>query len=239
MTLIWILCGIVLLVLLVLFVRWWLIVQLDKRISNYQSDLLNRHIEEVEQMYKQVRGWRHDYRNHIQVMKAHLDAARYEELNQYLYALSEDLNTVDTVLKTGNVMVDAILNSKLNLAESQGIQVNAKATVPPALSVEPLDICVIIGNLMDNAIEACGRISDAKERFIRVYMGTHKGQFYISVTNSASELRRKGLHYLSTKAHGDHGFGLMRIDHITKKCGGAVNRQSEEGVFATEILLPI
>ena len=235
----WLLGGILLLGILILLVRYWLIRQVDRRISNYQNDLLNRHIEEVEQMYRQVRGWRHDYRNHIQVMKAHLDAGRYEDLDHYLQLLGEDLASVDTVIKTGNVMVDAILNSKLNLAASQNITVNAKATVPPTLSVEPLDICVILGNLMDNAIEACMRITDSEKRFIRVYMGTHKGQFYISVTNAASEFRRKGQSYLSTKSQVGHGFGLMRIDHITSKYGGAVNRQSEEGVFATEILLPI
>ena len=190
-------------------------------------------------MYRQVRGWRHDYRNHIQVMKAHLDAGRYEELDHYLQLLGENLASVDTVIKTGNVMVDAILNSKLNLAASQEIAVNVKATVPPTLSVESIDICVILGNLMDNAIEACMRLPDSEKRFIRVYMGSHKGQFYISVTNAAAVLRRKGTSYLSTKSQSGHGFGLVRIDRVAAKYGGAVNRQSEEGVFATEILLPI
>lgn len=235
----WIPLGLLVLCLLGLLVRHWVIQLVDKRIANYQSDLLNRHIEEVEQMYRQVRGWRHDYRNHIQVMKAHLDAGRYEELDHYLQLLGENLASVDTVIKTGNVMVDAILNSKLNLAASQEIAVNVKATVPPTLSVESIDICVILGNLMDNAIEACMRLPDSEKRFIRVYMGSHKGQFYISVTNAAAVLRRKGTSYLSTKSQSGHGFGLVRIDRVAAKYGGAVNRQSEDGVFATEILLPI
>ena len=167
---VYLLGGALLLGILVLLVRQWLIRQVDRRISGYQNDLLNRHVEEVEQMYRQVRGWRHDYRNHIQVMKAHLDAGRYEELDHYLQLLGEDLASVDTVIKTGNVMVDAILNSKLNLAASQEIAVNVKATVPPTLSVESIDICVILGNLMDNAIEACMRLADSQKRFIRVYM---------------------------------------------------------------------
>lgn len=146
---------------------------------------------------------------------------------------------MDTVLKTGDVMVDAILNSKLNLISSHNIPVNAKATVPENLSLSPLELCVIIGNLMDNALEACLRIEDPQARFIRIYMGLHRGQFYLSVTNSAPPLRRKGGDYLSTKSGQSHGFGLMRIDRITARCGGRVNRQSEEGVFATEILLPI
>ena len=78
---VYLLGGVLLLGVLILLVRQWLIRQVDRRISGYQSDLLNRHIEEVEQMYRQVRGWRHDYRNHIQVMKAHLDAGRYGSLS--------------------------------------------------------------------------------------------------------------------------------------------------------------
>lgn len=235
----WLLIGLLILILAVYFVRRWVIRLVDRKISTYQNDLINRHIEEVNEMYRQVRGWRHDYRNHIGVMKAHLDAGRYEDVDSYLRQLNEDLSTVDTVLKTGNVMVDAILNSKLNLIASHGISVNAKASVPENLSASPLDLCVIIGNLMDNALEACLRIEDTKKRFIRLYMGTHKGQFYISVTNSTAMLRRKGRSYLSTKQGQDHGFGLMRIDRIAARCDGTVNRQSEEGVFATEILLPV
>ena len=94
---VYLLGGALLLGILVLLVRQWLIRQVDRRISGYQNDLLNRHVEEVEQMYRQVRGWRHDYRNHIQVMKAHLDAGRYEELDHYLQLLGEDLASVDTV----------------------------------------------------------------------------------------------------------------------------------------------
>lgn len=235
----WIFIGLLALLLAAYFIRRWMIRLVDQRISNYQNDLINRHIEEVNEMYRQVRGWRHDYRNHIGVMKAHLDAGRYDDVDTYLHQLNEDLSTVDTVLKTGNVMVDAILNSKLNLIASHGISVNAKATVPENLSASPLDLCVIIGNLMDNALEACLRMEDTEKRFIRLYMGTHKGQFYISVTNSAATLRRKGRSYLSTKQGQEHGFGIMRIDRITARCGGSVNRQSEAGVFATEILLPI
>ncbi len=239
MTLLWIFLCLLVLILAGVLIRFWVIRLVDQRISNYQNDLLNRHIEEVNEMYRQVRGWRHDYRNHIQVLKAHLDEGRYAAADAYLSELAQDLTTVDTVLKTGNVMVDAILNSKLNLIASHNIPVNAKATVPENLSLSPLELCVIIGNLMDNALEACLRIEDPQARFIRLYMGLHRDQFYLSVTNSAPPLRRKGGDYLSTKSGQSHGFGLMRIDRITARCGGRVNRQSEEGVFATEILLPI
>lgn len=211
---------------------------IDRRIAAYQNDLMVKHCDEVENIYRQMRGWRHDYHNHIQAMLALSEHP--EKLQQYLWKLNDDLQKVDTVIKTGNVMVDAILNSKLSLIKTKNIAVHAKATVPETLTVSEIDLCAIIGNLLDNAMEACLRQEASGERFIRVYIGTLKKQLYICVTNSMDgNARKSGKAYLTSKASGAHGFGLMRIDYLAQKYHGYVNRQSEEGAFATEVMLPL
>ena len=214
----------------------------NRRISRFQNDLVNRHYDEVETMYRKMRGWRHDYHNHIQTLKAHMDMAQYEQASLYLDRLEEDLRTVDTVLKTGNVMVDAILNSKLTLIQERHIQTDATALVPEDIPISGIDLSVLIGNLLDNAMEACMQMPES-ERFIRIYIDIVKKQLYIAVTNSMSgRARRSGLQYLTTKSGGHagvHGFGLVRIDRIVSKYGGFLNRQDEEGVFATEVMLPL
>ncbi len=211
----------------------------DRKISRFQNELVDRHYAEVETMYRKMRGWRHDYHNHIQVLKAHMEFARYEEAKQYLTMLNDDLSTVDTVIKTGNVMVDAILNSKLTMIREREIRVDATAVVPQDVPFSGIDLSVLIGNLLDNAMEACAQVANKDERFIRIYIDIVKKQLYISVTNSMKgRAKKKGLQYLSTKA-GLHGFGLIRIDRIASKYGGFINRQNEEGVFATEVMLPL
>ncbi len=191
-------------------------------------------------MYRQMRGWRHDYHNHIQTMKAHLAFSQMEELARYLDDLNQDLANIDTVLKTGNVMVDAILNSKLSLIKSHEISVHATAVVPSVLTVSEIDLCVIIGNLLDNALEACLKLTESHDRFIRIYIGRLKGQLYISISNAVGgEVNKQGHRYLSTKDAASHGFGLLRVDRIAEKYEGFVNRQNEDGVFATEIMLPL
>jgi two-component system sensor histidine kinase AgrC len=210
----------------------------DRHIAAYQNDLIQKHCEEVQNIYRQMRGWRHDYHNHIQLMKAYLSLGQTVELEGYLNQLDTDLTYVDTVVKTGNVMVDAVLNSKLSLIRSKEIAVTAKAVVPEKLSVLEVDLCVIIGNLLDNAMEACLRQENG-ERFIRIFIGILKQQLYISVSNSAGKVTKTGGRYLSSKQSSTHGFGLIRVDRIAEKYGGFVNRQNEEGVFATEILLPL
>ncbi len=211
---------------------------IDRRIAEYQKELIAKHCDEVQNIYQTMRGWRHDYHNHIQTLLAL--SGNEAKTREYLLKLNDDLTQVDTVLKTGNVMVDAILNSKLSLIRSKEIRVNAKAVVPTELNVSEIDLCVIIGNLLDNAMEACLRQTEEKERFIRVFIGVLKEQLYISVSNSVEGgIKKSDKTYFSGKGSEAHGFGLASIDRIAAKYDGYVNRQDEEGVFATEVLLPL
>lgn len=212
--------------------------QIDRRIAKYQSDLIKTHYDEVENMYRQIRGWRHDYRNHIQVMKAYAANGDMEAIKEYLDKLDTDLSTVDTVIKTGNSMADAILNSKISLARSKKIEVKADAHIPFKLKTSEIDLCVIIGNLFDNAIEASLSLPE-EQRLIRVYMDMKNTQLYISFTNftSGKKLKKQGGRFSTTKGDG-HGFGLIRIDNIINRLNGYISRNSEDGAFTTEILIP-
>lgn len=212
--------------------------KIEKRIDLYQKELIETHYREVNNMYRQIRGWRHDYRNHIQTMKAYAASGDLESIKRYLDLLDEDLTTVDTVLKTGNQMTDAILNSKISLAMSKGIEVVADAHIPVKLKSSEIDLCCIIGNLFDNAIDASLALEEGK-RVIRVYMDMKGTQLYISFTNLTAEkkLKKEGKIYKSTKGEG-HGFGLIRIDAIVERLDGYISRNSEDGAFTTEILLP-
>ncbi len=212
--------------------------KIDKQIAAYQQELIQTHYAEVENMYRQIRGWRHDYRNHIQTMKAYAAKEDWQAICRYLEELDADLSTVDTVIKTGNPMTDAILNSKISLAKSKDIEVLADAHIPVKLSLSELDLCCIIGNLFDNAIEASLQLPP-QQRLIRVYMDMKNTQLYISFTNftAGKKLPKSGRFFPTTKGQG-HGFGLVRIDAIVDRLEGYISRNSEDGAFTTEILLP-
>jgi sensor histidine kinase regulating citrate/malate metabolism len=214
----------------------WLI---DRRITAYQTDLVTKHYDEVQNIYNQMRGWKHDYHSHLQVIKAYLSLGRKAELEAYLNELDRDLTSIDLIVKTGNIMLDAILNSKLSLASARKIVINAKAAAPANMQMSDVDLCVVVGNLLDNAIEACMKIDDGDKRFIRVYIGLFKEQLYISISNSSGREIKKIGGRIQTSKTGRHGFGLIRVDRVVQKYGGYVNRQYEEGVFATEIMLPV
>ena len=211
---------------------------IDRRIAAYQRQLIETHYQEVENMYRQMRGWRHDYRNHIQTMKVLASSGDLEGIRSYLDRLDTDLNTVDLAVKTGNAMADAILNSKISLAKSRDIPVQVDAHIPVKLKMSELDLCCVIGNLFDNAIEASLALPP-EERLIRVYMDMKGTQRYLSFTNFTAQGKREKRdgRFLTTKGEG-HGFGLVRIDAIVERLEGYLSRNSEDGAFTTEILIP-
>ena len=211
---------------------------IDRRIAAYQRQLIETHYQEVENMYRQMRGWRHDYRNHIQTMKVLASSGDLEGIRSYLDRLDTDLNTVDLAVKTGNAMADAILNSKISLAKSRDIPVQVDAHIPVKLKMSELDLCCIIGNLFDNAIEASLALPP-EERLIRVYMDMKGTQLYLSFTNftAGGKREKRNGRFLTTKGEG-HGFGLVRVDAIVERLEGYLSRNSEDGAFTTEILIP-
>lgn len=212
--------------------------RLHKKLAAYQREIMETHYRETETMYQEMRGWRHDFRNHLQLLKSYAQKGDLDAVRAYLAELEQDLSRVDPAVKTGNTMADAILNSKISLARSKGVPVRADARIPVKLSISDLDLCVILGNLFDNAIEASVKLPES-QRLIRLYMDMKGSQLYISFTNFApgGKLTQAGGRFSTTKGSG-HGFGLLRIDSVVKRLGGYLRRASEEGAFTTEILLP-
>lgn len=210
----------------------------DLSSAAFQRSLLESHYQEVKDIYLQMRGWRHDYHNHLQSFKSYLAQGQVEELSEYLNELEAELDSIDTLVKSGNAMVDAILNSKLSLAKKYSIDMNVKVAVLAALPITDVDLCVILGNLMDNAIEACRQI-EADERWLRLYLDTQGEQLYLSIQNAAKEiLDFNERNYISTK-RGDHGLGLKRVSLLVEKYQGFLNLQNEPGIFAVEVSVPL
>lgn len=211
----------------------------ETQTERFQRDILGQQYEEIREIYLNMRGWRHDYHNHIQVMKVQLAMGQLEEMRQYMDGLERDLDSIDTYVKSGNMMTDAILNSKLALAKQKSVNnINCKAVLPETLSIEDVDLCVLLGNLLDNAIEACEKIPE-EMRFLRIYMVAKKSQLYVSIQNSAKEeLDFNERNYISTK-RGVHGLGMKRVKAMTDKYDGYLTLANESGIFAAEVTLPL
>ena len=206
------------------------------KLVEYQTEQSRRHLEEVRSIHREMRGYKHDFHNHLQTMKIYLDAGDVERAKEYLSELDRQLREVDTLLKTGNVSLDAILSAKIAQAKSEKVAVTVKANVPEKLTVSDLELSIVVGNLLDNAIEACR--ASAGEKFIRLFVGMKGKMLYFSMLNSAGAKREKLGSLFKTGKSGAHGFGLRRAEAIIQDHGGWVKYNSEEGAFTSEFLVP-
>lgn len=207
----------------------------EKNEDNRENELIQYTLE-VETIYNKMRGIRHDYRNNLQVMQAFLETGELDSLGKYLAELVNEMNQVDTIIRTGNVLIDSLVNTKMSIAKNNGVNVDATAFAPKELTIDATDIATILGNLLNNAIEATMH-SKNQDKFIRIYIAPMKDMLYINVTNSMDKSPK--INFTSIKAPNRMGFGLRRIDATVKKYNGFLNRQWEEGVFSTEVTLPL
>ena len=176
---------------------------------------------------KEMRGYKHDFHHHLQTLKGQLEAGEIERALAYIEQLDTQLMQVDTLLKTGNVSLDAILSAKIAQAKAEAITVTVKANVPDILTISDLELSIVIGNLLDNAIESCRTVTG--ERFIRIYF---------SMLNTAGPKKKKTGSLFATHKDGVHGFGLRRAEAILEEHGGWVKYNSEDGAFTSEFLVP-
>ncbi|MBE6664683.1 MAG: GHKL domain-containing protein [Ruminococcaceae bacterium] len=206
------------------------------KLVEYQTEQSEKHLMEVRSIHKEMRGYKHDFHHHLQTLKGQLEAGEIDRALAYIEQLDRQLMNMDTLLKTGNVSLDAILSAKISQAKAENIAVTVKANVPDSLTVSDVELSIIIGNLLDNAIEAC-RIAKG-DRFIRIYMAMKGNMLYFSMLNTSGEKKKKKGSLFSSHKDGVHGFGLRRAEAILHEHGGWVKYNSEDGAFTSEFLVP-
>ncbi len=216
----------------------YLFAETDLVFARSLDQIMANYVQEINQLYENVRGWRHDYHNHLQSLKTTVAKDRKEETLAYLADLENHLQEIEQIVKSGNTMLDAVVNSKLTIAQQQNIPLNAKVFVGTQPLINDVDMVVILGNILDNAIEANLEIPDPKQRLLRVYISILKQQLYIVVTNARPENQQIKPDYASTK-NDKRGLGIRRINALVAKYDGLLNRQYEDGFFVTELLLPL
>jgi len=207
------------------------------KIVELQTEQSKTHLDEVRSIHKEMRGYKHDFHNHLQTLKGYIEAGESERALKYIEELDYGVMNTDTLLKTGNVSVDVILSAKIAKAKSKGINVTVKANLPDNLNVTDVELSIVIGNLLDNAIEACTASTD-KEPFIRVYLIMKSNMLYFSMLNSSGDKLKKDGSLFNSKKGGFHGFGLRRAESIIEKHGGWIKYNSEDGAFSSEFLVP-
>lgn len=189
----------------------------------------------LEEQYSQMARVRHDFKNHIISLGMLLENRQWEKMESYLARMTEAGSLKSSEEATGNQVVDALIYQKRRQAEQEGISWECEMQIPKNLYVDEFDLCVLLGNLLDNAIEACGRLPGGEYRFIHIQAGMVKKCFFIEVRNSTNISELGCSQKENVK---EHGIGLWNIQDTVQKYNGAANTEIKNNIFLISILLP-
>lgn len=215
----------------------------DQQAQLQQAQLSQAHYNELRSLYRETRTWRHDYSNHLATLEGLATAGKSDELMLYLGELKGSLSKITMRVHTGSELVDVILSTKLATAEQLGIAVDMDISVNMGeVELSVVDATSLVGNLLDNAIEACEKvIEEGGQGAIRLNLSRNKDQLSLYLCNSTIgdiQVDDKG-NLLTSKKSGDHGIGTKQVKSLVKKYKGHVNYHTENGQFETFVTLSL
>lgn len=182
----------------------------------------------------------HDYKNHMLVIRELLSEKSYSEAETYVSTLCDSLrqeNFAQTY--TGVEIVDAVLNVKQNEGINYGIKTDIRASYPHNSGIVSVDICTILGNLLDNAIEACAKVTPKEKRHIGVRISYTENVVMIKIENMAEEnpFLKSETFKTTKKGSTEHGLGIPIVKNILEKYHGDLKQICENGVFVSKVIL--
>lgn len=208
----------------------------QRDIYRQQTDHYKNQLELITESQGRMRALRHDMRNHILHLRAELQQGNHRDLLLYLEKMEEELQNPKEHAKTGNREIDSLLNYKLERARQVLGKVECSINVPAELMTKSFDINVILGNLLDNAVEAA---QESGQKWLKFVMRADRGVLLIHVANSFGRAPvKKGDRFLSTKKDsGEHGIGLRNVERMVERLNGEIGFRCEEQMFAVDVML--
>lgn len=212
-------------------------------LSNMRSKnkMLEKIVHEVENLNNKLRGQRHDFLNHLQVVHSLMEMDEYVEASKYIEETYQDINKISRILKTSNVAINALLQAKLQESENIGIKV--KVIISSNLNnlkASSWEICRVLGNLIDNAMDATGK---EEKKFLTIEIYEDLIGHIFKITNNGEKIPKEITHKIfeagfTTKGEKGEGMGLSIVNQIVTSYGGTINVCSNEKSTTFTVKIP-
>ncbi|WP_046215589.1 sensor histidine kinase [Paenibacillus wulumuqiensis] len=202
-----------------------------------QMDYQDANYEKTVHTFKDIKRIIHDTNQHLIYIE---ECIRRQEPEAAIEHIHTTLNRVDQAyyrVNTGNLVIDALVSNTLSIGQSNGIRIDTRLRLhSPAVRIERYDLCVVLGNLLDNAIEASKQIRLADDRYISINIHSSESTLYIHITNHSSQ---SDIDWTSSKpGDGYHGLGLTNISRLCDKYGGHMTIESHNHRVESMVVLP-
>lgn len=222
---------------------------IDLEVENREKKFEKQQFELLSSTNEMLHIWKHDFHNHLSVINSMIHNKEYLEVQSYIYTINKNINKSSWIkIQTGNNIVDAILSSKLRIINDLNIEFNHHIFLPQLLPISSIDLTSLLGNLMDNAIEACNnsfegetRHRELTDKYIHLFIKPFRHHLIIEMKNSSNGIYQYDVHHklLSTKNETGHGIGLKRIRKIVKEADGFIQIQPDYNSFYIKIIIPL
>ena len=185
-----------------------------------------------------IRRMRHDMKNHCIAIGELAKQKDDDKILQYLQEMLQEMETKQVWLQTGNIVIDGFVNYKFTQAENHGIHCQAEAKIPRDLPLDEFAYASILGNLLDNAMEAAVQASDPE---IRLLLRYDKNVLRLQINNTYQGEIKKQKGELVTQKQGKkhHGYGLNSVKRAVERCHGQIKTEYVEGRFSVLAVLPV
>ena len=203
------------------------------RLKSEQAELLERDYTTLNRAYEVNAKLFHDFHNHIGILRQLLTREKYGEAVRYLDELQTPVQNLTATVWTGDETADYLINSKAAAAETDGIRLQIQVEFPRHTNIRSVDLCAILGNLLDNALEAARQVPDPAGRTVALTIRRIHQMLVIKVENNfaAAPVRVNGELKTSKTEGGLHGWGLKSAQTAAKKYDGMVQTSVSENVF--------
>lgn len=214
----------------------------QKKAGQYQAQAAVYQM--LEEQYSQAERLRHDLKNHVLALRGLWEEQDWGKLGDYLKRMEGSAQLGTNEEATGNRAVDALLYQKRKTAEKKGIDWECDVRIPERCHVNEFDLCILFGNILDNAVEACERlqretVGQEAQLFIRVQAQAVKRCFLLEVKNSMSA-DEKPIDKTTERENGQgRGIGLLNVGDVVRGYDGVMSTEMRDGVFDLSLLLPL
>ena len=207
--------------------------------AKVQIEMQKDYYDSLSSQMNEIRSIRHDVHHFVGVLELLSREKRYEELDQFLSEYVEKADTQPLKVFCENVVANSILGYYSLRFEEKDISFHCVCSIPEQLSLSESDLCIVLGNTLENALEACEMLENPEERYVSVEVKNINGQLLIKITNTYNnELKQRDI-LLSTKSGRDHGIGFKNIKKVVDAYGGFVKIEHSETVFSLMVSFPI
>lgn len=209
---------------------------LDSKVMEERIAMHENQIALMKQSQENIRSLWHDMKNHLLLLDTYISQAENEKASQYIKNIQDYMHVPGQHVNSGNYEVDAILNYRLEKAKKMGCKTEIKLKVPDCSFMSDFDLNMILGNLLDNALEA---LEHTKNKYLSVDLKYEKGILVIHICNSYDgTLEQSGKEFVTRKQdRKNHGLGLRNVEQIVKKYNGEQVIQTEGSIFKTSVIL--